>query len=274
MNAVARPPATDTTAGAEPPAPADAHADTHATEGTGRPIRFHVFRYKQGDKSPHFDDFTVEVAADTTVLDALIAIRTGQDPSLILRHSCYHASCGTCGMRVNDREVMTCVTKVLDLGAATVKVEPIANQALVADLVTDMVDFYARFNAIGRKLIRSSEWLPDATEPEGVDDYTRYENCIECGLCLSACPIVALDPRYLGPAALAAAWRVVAEPRGLDAPAILQLTDDEQGSWRCHEAFECSDACPSNVDPAGKIMLLRRRLASERLRSIFGGGNK
>jgi succinate dehydrogenase / fumarate reductase iron-sulfur subunit len=134
-----------------------------------------------------------------------------------------------------------------------------------------MVDFYAKFNAIGLALVRDSDWLPDAAEPAGIDSYNRFENCIECGLCLSACPIVASDPRYLGPAALAAAWRAVEEPRGLDPEAVLRLTDDPQGSWRCHVAFECSEACPSNVDPAGKIMLLRRRQAAERLRSIFGG---
>lgn len=249
----------------------DPHRDTHATEGTGRPVRFRVFRYKQGDRAPHFDEFTVDVAEETTVLDALTSIRTRFDPTLILRHSCFHASCGTCGMRVNDREVMACVTKVVELQSSVVKVEPIANQALVADLATDMVDFYARFNAIGRALVQESDWLTESAVPPGVESYGRFESCIECGLCLSACPVVATDPRYLGPAALAAAWRAVEEPRGLDPEAVLQLTDDAQGTWRCHAAFECSEACPSNVDPAGKIMLLRRRLAAERLRSIFGG---
>jgi succinate dehydrogenase / fumarate reductase iron-sulfur subunit len=248
----------------------DPHSDTHATEGTGRPIRFRVFRYKQGDRAPHFDEFSLEVAPETTVLDALTAIHTRLDPTLILRHSCFHASCGTCGMRVNDREVMACVTKVLELDSPVVKIEPIANQALIGDLVTDMVDFYARFNAIGRALIRESEWLPEATEPAGVESYNRFENCIECGLCLSACPVVASDPRYLGPAALAAAERAIEEPRGLDRDGILALTDDSQGAWRCHVAFECSEACPSNVDPAGAIMLLRRRVATQRLRSLIG----
>jgi succinate dehydrogenase / fumarate reductase iron-sulfur subunit len=247
----------------------DPHRDTHATAGTGRAVRFRVFRFKQGDRAPHFDEFTVDVGEQTTVLDALTAIRSRLDPTLTFRHSCFHASCGTCGVRVNDREAMACVTYVRDLAASVVKVEPIANQALVADLVTDMADFYARFNAIGRPLLQDSDWLPEAVPPPGVPSYSRFENCIECGLCLSACPIVGTDARYLGPAALAAAWRVVEEPRGLDARAVLALTDDCQASWRCHVAFECSEACPSNVDPAGRIMLLRRRQTGERLRRFM-----
>jgi succinate dehydrogenase / fumarate reductase iron-sulfur subunit len=248
----------------------DPASDTHATADTGVPIRFRVYRRKAGDRGGHFDEFTIEVAPDTTVLDALVAIRTRLDPTLVLRHSCFHASCGTCGLRVNDAEVMGCVTKVLELGTSTVKVEPIANEALVSDLATDMVDFYARLAAIGRPLIRDSEWLADSIEPAGIESYNRFESCIECGLCLSACPVVATDSRYLGPAALAAAERAVAEPRGLDPNFVLDLADDPQAAWRCHAAFECTEACPSAVDPAGAIMALRRRAASRRLRSLFG----
>jgi succinate dehydrogenase / fumarate reductase, iron-sulfur subunit len=247
--------------------------DTHATTGTGRSVRMAVSRFKQGDESPHRQEYAVEVGEETTVLDALTAIRRDQDQTLILRHSCFHASCGTCGMRVNDREVLACVTKVADLGTDTVKVDPLANQRLVADLVTDMVDFYDRFRVAGRPLVRSSDALPEAHEPPGVAGYNRFENCIECGLCVSACPIVASDPRYLGPAALAAVERIGEEPRGGDAWSVLRLADDSQAAWRCHLAWECSEVCPSNVDPSGAIMSLRRRLAADRLKSVFGRGH-
>ncbi len=249
---------------------AQAPVDTHATSGTGRHVRFRVSRFKQGDQQPHLQDYDVEIAPATTVLDALTAIRRDQDPTLLLRHSCFHASCGTCGMRVNDKEELACVTAVSDLDCDTVKVEPIANQRLVSDLVTDMVDFYDRFRAIGRPLIRQSEVYPDSEVAPGVEEHRRYESCIECGLCLSACPIVASDGRYLGPAALAAAQRTVAEPRGGDSFSVLRLTDDAQAAWRCHLSFECSEACPSNVDPAGAIMFIRRKLAGQRVNSIFG----
>jgi len=117
--------------------------------------------------------------------------------------------------------------------------------------------------------VRNSEWLPSSELPPGIEAHNRYESCIECGLCLSACPVVATDARYLGPAALAAAERAIGEPRGLDPGFILNLIDDPQGAWRCHAAFECTEACPSEVDPAGAIMALRRRAAGARLRSII-----
>jgi succinate dehydrogenase / fumarate reductase iron-sulfur subunit len=72
-------------------------------------------------------------------------------------------------------------------------------------------------------------------------------------------------PRYQGPAALAAAGRLLEEPRGADRTAVLGRVDDDHGAWRCHLAFECSEVCPAGVDPAGAIMGLRRRLLRDRL---------
>lgn len=235
-----------------------------------RTITFRVHRYKQGDTASHHDRFEVPVGPRTTVLDALTAIRRTQDPTLTLRHSCFHASCGTCGMKVNDRDVLACVTNVRELGAGEVVVEPLDSAPLVSDLVVDMGPFYSRFNAVGRALVRDSELVPASSPAEGIPHAERYEDCIECGICVSACPIAATDPAYLGPAALAAADRVRQEPRGADVPFVLRLADDPHAAWRCHVAFECSEACPSNVDPAGHIMNLRRSLIGRRWAAFRG----
>ena len=217
--------------------------------------RFHVFRYKRGDEASHVDTFDVPLAERMTLLDALKWIQLHQDPSLMLRHSCFHASCGTCGVRVNGREVLMCVTDVHDLGM-DITVEPIANVPVLADLVVDMDEFYARFPD-EYPYVRSSEFNAEATTPDGIPTYIRYEDCIECGLCLSACPIAATTDRYVGPAALAAAQRMLEEPRGADTTGLLNWADEPDGVWRCHAAFECSEACPSNVNPAARIMALR-----------------
>ena len=236
-----------------------------------RSTRFRVHRRKAGDPGAHYDVFEVPVGPGSTVLEGLVAIRTKQDPTLTLRHSCFHASCGTCAMRVDGMEVLACVTPVGD--AAQVTVEPLANLPLVSDLVVEMGPFYDRLDPAGRPLVRMSETTPELL-PDGIDAYTRYEDCIECGICLSACPIAGSDPRYVGPAALAAAWRVVEEPRGLEPGPVIRLMDDEQAAWRCHVAWECSEACPSGVDPAGAIMRMRRAAVAARARRLFGIGGR
>jgi len=232
-------------------------------------INFKVFRYNQGQDVPTYDMFTVDCDENTTVLVALQDIRRDHDPSLTLRHSCHHASCGTCGMLVNGREELACVVRVLELKTETVVVEPLRNLPVVSDLVVDMDPFYAVLNGAGRPYIRRSEFLAQADTPDGMEAYTRYENCIECGACVSACPIMGSDEAYFGPAALAAAWRVVEEPRNGDPQTALEWVDHEHGCWRCHVAFECTEACPSSVDPAEKIMSLRRELTKQKLRRFF-----
>jgi succinate dehydrogenase / fumarate reductase iron-sulfur subunit len=229
-----------------------------------RTVLLRVFRWQKGDGAPRYDEFRVPAGPRTTVLDALLAVRRLQDPSLALRHSCLHASCGTCGMRVNGREVLACVTCLDGLGDRVV-VEPLSGAPVVGDLVVDMEGFYRRLEPAGRPLLRTSE----QAEPE-LADLERFEDCIECGLCLSACPVVATDRRYLGPAALGAADRLLQEPRGADREAVLGLVDGAQGVWRCHAAFECSEVCPAGVDPAGAIMRLRRRLLRDRLPRLVG----
>jgi len=234
-----------------------------------RTARFRVHRRKAGDTASRYDEFEVAVGPNTTVLDGLVEIRRDKDPSLTLRHSCFHASCGTCGMRVNGQEGLACVTKVGE--AAEVTVEPMANLPIVSDLVVAMEPFYECLDPVDRPLIRNSETVPSEL-PDGIDAYTRYEDCIECGICLSACPIAGSDPLYVGPAAIAAAWRVVEEPRGLAAGPVVRLMDDEQAVWRCHVAWECSEACPSGVDPAGAIARMRRAAIAARARRLFGSG--
>lgn len=237
-----------------------------------RAITFKVFRYKQGDAAPHYDTFTVTCDERTTVLSALQDIRRDLDPTLMLRHSCHHASCGTCGMRINGKEELGCVANVLELGTDTVVVEPLNNLPLIGDLVVDMEPFYDKYTGPAMPYIRHSEFLTEAEPPDNIGQFIRYENCIECGICVSACPIAGSDPAYLGPATLAAAWRVIEEPRNGNQAAALQLVDTEHGCWRCHVAYECTEVCPSNVDPAGSIMRLRGKVTMARLRRLFGIG--
>lgn len=231
-------------------------------------ILFKVFRYKQGDKKSHFDEFTVHCDEDTTVLVALQYIRDNIDSSLILRHSCHHSSCGVCGMRINHRENLACLVKVLDLNSSKVVVEPLQNLPVISDLVVDVNPFFEKYNFSEMPYIRESEFLENSAVASGIEKHTRFENCLECGLCNSACPIAGSDSSYLGPSAMAAAWRVV-NAGNSNSKKVLKWVDSEHGCWRCHVAYECSSVCPNNVDPAGSIMLLRKTLLKKKISHIF-----
>jgi succinate dehydrogenase / fumarate reductase iron-sulfur subunit len=200
-------------------------------------------------------DFAVDMCDGAYVLDALEAAAR-LDATLLFRHSCHHASCGACGLLLDGREALACVTRISDVArpGRPLTLEPLRNLPRLGDLLVDLQPLLAGIQEYDLPAIRAagSEDTPGAPR--------RFENCIECGLCLSACPIVGSDPSYAGPAALAAAARVVAEPRGRDAGRVLHLVDGEQGVWRCHSAFECTEVCPAGVNPAQGIMDLRWRL--------------
>jgi succinate dehydrogenase / fumarate reductase iron-sulfur subunit len=230
-----------------------------------------IRRTAHGDAAPRWDRVPVPVTSPRmTVLDALTWIRSRVDPTLDVRHSCFHASCGTCGMRVDGREVLACVTRLDDLHDGEVVVEPLRNQPLVSDLVVDIETLYEALDPVAVPPVRSSTLVAGGHAAEGIEQLGRFEDCIECGLCISACPIEATDAAYEGPAVLGAAWRLLDEPRGADAAAALDLVDGDQGAWRCHLAFECSEACPSEAEPGEHILHLRRGLLRRRVAAILG----
>jgi succinate dehydrogenase / fumarate reductase iron-sulfur subunit len=204
-------------------------------------------------RSAGWQDFIVSIPPHATLLDALEEAQK-HDPTLLFRHSCHHASCGSCGLRAGGRERLACITRLdqVTRPGKPVRLEPLRNFPLVSDLLVDFAPFMERLHQVDLPLIRKAG--PGVTSP------TRMENCIECGLCVSACPIAGSDPLYLGPAALAAAGRLATEPRGREMSALTDLVEGEHGIWRCHAAFECTEVCPAGVDPAREIMHLRGRV--------------
>ncbi len=229
-----------------------------------------IHRQKQGER-PHFEDFPMEVDPDEYVLDAVERVWAFMDRTLCYRHACHHSTCGACGMRVNDVEKLTCITLIRDVtrDGATLKVEPLRNFPVVSDLAVDMGTLYSRMETVGARAVlpvpeAEIENPPDEWEAEDAQ-IIRLSDCIECGLCISACPSAATSTEYLGPAVLAGA-----QANGLKRnPELLEIVDSEDGLWRCHSAFECTAVCPSFVDPARRIMDLRKQVVGERFKRLF-----
>lgn len=233
-------------------------------------VTFHVYREKQGEP-PHFDDFKMEVDPDEYVLDGIERIWAFQDESLCFRHACHHSTCGACGMRVNGVEKLTCITTIRSVAknGSTIKVEPMRNFPVISDLAVDMGTFYRRMDSVHARAVlpvsQAAVEKPEKEWPSEAGQYIRLSDCIECGLCISACPITATSSTYLGPAVLAG-FHSNGLPRD---PELLALVDNDDGVWRCHSAFECTEVCPSFVDPARRIMNLRWQVVSERYGRIF-----
>ncbi len=236
-------------------------------------VTFQIYR-KKGDKPSHFDEFKLEVDPEEYVLDGIERIWSFHDRSLVYRHACHHSTCGACGMRVNGVEKLTCITLIRDVthDGGTLRVEPLRNFTEISDLAVDMGSMYRRMDLVGHHTVNldTHEAFQSESRPAGPvrqgEDFPRLSDCIECGLCISACPITATTPTYLGPAVLAGA-----QQHGIhNDTQVFRLVDCEDGVWRCHSAFECTAVCPSFVDPGQRIMDLRKQVILERFRHLFG----
>ncbi len=207
-----------------------------------KPLTLRILRTSRANSSQYWQEFQITLPEDSFVLDALEA-GWRQDASLMFRHSCHHASCGSCGIRIQGRERLSCITSTFEVARGRViRLEPLRNFPVVADLVVDTSSLSQKLEAVKAHI---------TTE---IESSQRFVNCIECGLCISACPIAATDQDYLGPAVLAAA-----QPN-MDLVDVRSHAAGQNGVWRCHSAFECTEVCPVGVEPATAIMNLRKEL--------------
>ncbi len=234
-------------------------------------VTFRIAR-QIGDGPRAYQDYTLAVDPDEYVLDGIERIWASQDRSLTFRHACHHSTCGACGMLVNGSEKLTCITPIRSVtrDGGRLQIDPMRNFPVVSDLVVEMSEFYTRMERTGYdQVARLGEaCLPyeEGCEEQLGSDNERLVDCIECGLCISACPPSRTDESYLGPAVLAAIQQGIAEGKG---PLLLDMADCKEGVWRCHSAYECTAACPSNVDPAWRIMNLRRQVIGHRVAGLF-----
>jgi succinate dehydrogenase / fumarate reductase iron-sulfur subunit len=229
---------------------------------------------QKGNKPPHLDSFPMEVNPDEYVIDAVERVWAFHDRSLTYAHACHHSVCGACGMVVNGVEKLTCITLIREVttNGGKIRVEPLRNFPVVSDLVVDMGDLYRKMELVGSEQVRPVAETTLATGIQPVENgraelegMERLIDCIECGLCISACPIAATTSTYLGPAVLAS----VQSHGDQRLSELLHLVDNADGVWRCHGAHECTEVCPSFVEPAWRIMDLRKQIVKHRFKSLF-----
>jgi succinate dehydrogenase / fumarate reductase iron-sulfur subunit len=234
-----------------------------------------VRRYDpESGKAAYWQDFDVDLAPERSVLDAILRAKWDEDGSLSIRCSCQAAICGSCAVRINGKSALACNTKLGEAmeraekyGFDRIVVEPMGNMPVIKDLIVDMDAVH------WKKVQRVVPWLlPEGDPPEreyivpkeSMIDITQSMACIHCGACNSACLSMEVNPDFVGPAALAKAYRFVGDPRDAHhEDRLLDLAEDENGIYACTHCFACVEVCPKDVAPMNQIMRLRRRATSD-----------
>jgi succinate dehydrogenase / fumarate reductase iron-sulfur subunit len=255
-------------------------------------------------EGPYWEEFDVDLDPSLSVLDGILQAKDRDDGSLAVRCSCRAAICGSCGMKVNGSSTLACKTQLGEADAAAnrrdgavatngngngasapprgadeeytpaptggrnpIVIEPMGNMPVIKDLIVDMESTH------WEKIRRVTPWLlphgepPEreyVVEPESMIDVTQTMACIQCGACVSSCLSMEADPDFIGPAALAKAYRFVGDPRDAESRERLHdLAHDPHGIYDCTHCFSCIDACPKGVAPMDQIMRLRRLAVEE-----------
>jgi fumarate reductase iron-sulfur subunit len=236
-------------------------------------ITLQVARYRPEEEAePTFQEYEVPSRKEWVVLDGLNYIKDHLDGTLSYRWSCRMGICGSCGMTVNGEPKLTCATFLADYGPGPVRVEPLANFPVIRDLVIEMGDFLRKLRTVKPWLIRDEEKPLSEGEyrqtPEEMDAYKQFSMCINCMLCYAACPIYGLDPKFIGPAAIALAQRYNLDARDEGARERREVLSDHEGIWGCTFVGECTRVCPKNVDPAGAIQRYKLSAAVQSLEAF------
>ncbi|EHP70688.1 succinate dehydrogenase and fumarate reductase iron-sulfur protein [Metallosphaera yellowstonensis MK1] len=237
-------------------------AQTLATNLEQREITVRVKRFNE-DKGEFWSEYKLSVDRFTQITEVLRRIKTEQDPTLAYRASCHMAVCGSCSMKINGEPRLACKTLALDVvkkfNTDVITLEPMDYFKPLKDLIVDMGDFYTRMFKVKPRLYPAEEVVKGVAEqrlkPEDQRELWKFAQCIWCGLCVSACPAVKEDERFLGPAAHAKGYRFLADPRDTLYEERLKILLDS--SWRCTYCYQCFHVCPRDVEPVTTIKKTR-----------------
>jgi len=218
------------------------------------------------DKRSHYEDYQVDLETTDRVLDGLNEIKWRQDGTLTYRRSCAHGVCGSDAMRINGRNRLACKLLVKDL-PGQVTIEPMLGFTVIKDLVVDLEPFFEKYRSIAPYLINDSA-PPETERLQSPEDRARYDDgtkCILCAACTTSCPPFWANKEFVGPAAIVNAHRFIFDSRDQGADERLAVLNTRNGVWRCRTVFNCTDACPRDIEITRAIEDVKRTLLFGRL---------
>jgi succinate dehydrogenase / fumarate reductase iron-sulfur subunit len=234
-------------------------------------LRIRRFNPEQDSKSWWGEYSLPEVNSSDSVLDVLHQVKWTIDGSLTLRRSCGHGVCGSDAVRINGANALACKTLVGRLakeGSDRVKiqVEPILGLPVIKDLVVDMEPFFEHYYSVKPYFVNDRptpaggrERLQSAADRARFDDTTK---CILCAACTTSCPSFWANERYVGPAAIVQAHRFIFDSRDEAYEERLDILGQQFGVWRCRTIFNCTNACPREIEVTKAIAEVKMALTT------------
>ncbi len=231
-------------------------------------VTLKIFRYNpEKDKKPYFGKYTLEADPTDRILDLLERIKGEEDGTLSFRRSCAHGVCGSDAIRVNGVNRLACKVLVQDVNSNKITLEPVLGLPIIKDLIVDMEPFFEHYRSVMPYFVNDEpppgqERLQSPEDRERFDDTTK---CILCAACTTSCPSFWSNEHYVGPSAIVNAHRFIFDSRDKAASERLRILNDQFGVYRCHTIFNCTDACPREIQITQAIGEVKKAIATRRL---------
>ncbi len=231
---------------------------------------FEIYRYDpDSGNNPRLDTYDVDLDdCGPMILDALMKIKDEVDSTLTFRRSCREGICGSCAMNIDGVNTLACTLAIDDV-KGDVSIYPLPHMAVVKDLVPDLTNFYAQYASIKPWLQTRTPAPPDSERLQSKEEQELINTpsaCILCACCSTSCPSYCWNSdRFLGPAALQAAYRWLVDTRDEATGERLEELEDPFRLYRCHTIMNCTNACPKDLNPARAIAGIKQMLAARRL---------
>jgi succinate dehydrogenase / fumarate reductase iron-sulfur subunit len=182
-------------------------------------------------------------------------------------------------MRINGRSVLACkenvateISRLQQISSGKVPtqtipkitVAPLGNMPVIKDLVVDMSGFWDNLAAVTPYVSTAARQVPEKEFLQTPQERSQLEetgNCIMCGACYSECNAREVNPDFVGPHALAKAYRMIADSR--DSDSEKRLEDSHQGTqgvWGCTRCLYCDAVCPMGVEPLAQITKIKQEI--------------
>jgi succinate dehydrogenase / fumarate reductase iron-sulfur subunit len=230
-------------------------------------VTIKLFRYNpEKDKKPSYKTYKLEAIETDRVLDLLEKIKGYQDGTLSFRRSCAHGICGSDAMRINGFNRLACKTLVRDTGAK-ITVQPLLGLRVIKDLIVDMEPFFEHYRSVKPWLI-NDESAPEKERYQSAEQRAIFDDttkCILCACCTTGCPSFWANEKYVGPAAIVAAHRFIFDSRDKAAAERLAILNEVWGVYRCHTIFNCTLACPREIQITKAIGEVKMALTTGKL---------
>jgi succinate dehydrogenase / fumarate reductase, iron-sulfur subunit len=239
-------------------------------------VLFKIIRQQQ-NSSPVVQSYLLETESGSTILDCLNRIKWEQDGTLAFRKNCRNTICGSCGMRINGRSALACKENVgselarlqkISSNIPEITIAPLGNMPVIKDLVVDMSSFWDNLAAVAPYVSTAARQVPEREflqTPQERSLLDQTGNCIMCGACYSECNALEVNPDFVGPHALAKAYRMVADSRDSDTAERLEsYNEGTKGVWGCTRCLYCDSVCPMEVAPLEQISKIKQEILSQK----------